>query len=283
VTRLTRLARIGDLPLRPTELDRLSVLAGGVLPGAGPDTEIALISTATPLTADDIDRLPALQHVALCGTSYGRTDLDALERRGITTSNVADYSDETTAEAIFMQLVAVARGFATYQWRSEPHELFGKRLLIVGLGALGAAVASLGLAYGMRVSHLSRSPKPDWEAKGVLCAVRSTAFSAADIVVLTGPTNLVLVTADDLAHLRDAILLQASSGRVIDDAAFRDWITRGDNVAVFDLAAGEDAYTDYAHLPRVVFPRAVSGLCDESRQRLGERVIANVEAAMGQA
>ena len=283
MTRLNRVARIGDLPLRPTELDRLAVLAGGPLGEASPDTEIALISTATPLTATDIDRLSGLQHLALCGTSYGRIDLDALERRSISTSNVVDYSDETTAEVIFMQLVSVARGFAGVQWRSEPHELFGKRLLIVGLGALGAAVANLGLAYGMRVAHLSRSSKPEWESKGVLRADRSTAFASADIVVLTGPTNVVVLTADDLAQLHDAILLQASVGRVIDDLALREWVTRRDNVAVFDLAAGEDAYADYARLPRVVFPRAVSGLCDESRQRLGERVIANVEAAMARA
>jgi glycerate dehydrogenase len=281
VTRLNRVARIGDLPLRPAELDRLAVLAGGPLREASPDTEIALISTATPLVAADIDRLTGLRHVALCGTSFGRIDLDALERRGISTSNVIDYSDETTAEVIFMQLVSVSRGFGAVQWRSEPRELFGKRLLIVGLGALGAAVANLGLAYGMHVSHLSRSPKPGWESRGVLRADRASAFGAADVVVLTGPTNLVLVTAEDLAQLHDAILLQASVGRVIEDAAFREWITRGDNVAVFDLTAGEDAYADYAQLPRVVFPRAVSGLCDESRQRLGERVVANVEAAMG--
>lgn len=277
---LNRLARIGELPLRPVERERLAALAGGTLAEAGPDTEVALISTATALTAQDLAQLPALRHVALCGTSYGRIDRDALQRRGITTSNVADYSDQTTAEVIFMQLVAVARGFASVQWRAESHELFGKRLLIVGLGALGSAVANLGLAYGMQVCHLSRSAKPEWEAIGVRRVARPTAFTEADIVVVTGPTGVELVTADDLAQLHDAILLQASGGRTIDDAAFRDWITRGDNAAIFDLAAGEEVHADYAGLPRVVFPRAISGLSDESRRRLGEQVIANVEAAM---
>jgi Lactate dehydrogenase and related dehydrogenases len=280
MTALSRLARIGELPLRPTELGRLAALAGGVLGEAGEGTQILLISTATPLTGEVLDTLPALRHVALCGTSYGRIDLDALQRRGITTSNVADYSDETTAEVIFMQLVAVARGYAPVQWRAESHDLLGKRLLIVGLGALGSAVAHLGLAYGMQVSHLSRSAKPQWEARGVRRAARPDAFAEADIVVVTGPTGAPLVTADDLAQLHDAILLQASGGRVIDDAAFREWITRGDNAAIFDLAAGEDVYADYAQLPRVVFPRAISGLSDESRQRLGEQVIAHVTAAM---
>lgn len=280
MTRLTRIARLGDLPLRPAELATLTELAGGTIPEAGPDTEILLISTATPLAAADIDALTGLEHLALVGTSYGRIDVETLRRRGITTSNVADYSDETTAEVIFMHLVAVARGFASVQWKDEPHELYGKRLLVVGLGALGSAVANLGLAYGMAVSHLSRSPKPAWEAKGVRRADRTTAFADADVVVLTGPTGVELVSADDLASLHDAILLQASVGHVVDDAALRDWLTRGDNVAVFDLAAGEDAYAAYAPLPRVIFPRAVSGLCDESRQRLGERVIANVRTAM---
>jgi len=283
MTPLTRVARIGELPLRPAELQRLAELAGGELAEAGEDTQILLISTATPLTEAELSRLPALEHVALCGTSYGRIDVGALRERGISTSNVADYSDETTAEVIFMQLVAVARGFAPVPWRADSHELFGKRLLIVGLGALGSAVANLGLAYGMQVSHLSRSPKPAWEAKGVLRAARPAAFGEANVVVVTGPTGTPLIGEDDLALLHDAILLQASGGRVINDAAFRDWITRGDNVAIFDLAAGEDVYADYAGLPRVVFPRAISGLSEESRQRLGEQVIANVQAAMSPA
>lgn len=278
---IARLARLGGLSLRPQELDELARLAGGTLEEAGPDTEVLLISTGTPFADAELDRLPALRHLAVCGTSYGRVDLDALARRGVTSTNVADYSDETTAEVIFMQLVAVARGFGAVRWRAASHELYGKRLLIVGLGALGAAVANLGLAYGMTVSHLSRSPKPVWEQKGVRRAERPTAFAEADIVVLTGPTNTVVVQADDFAHLQDAILLQASLGRVFDADAFDDWITRGDNAAIFDMAAGEDAYAAYAHRPRVVFPREISGLSDESRQRLGERVIANVRRALG--
>lgn len=278
---MTRLGRIGGLPLRPTELASLAALAGGTLEEATAETEIALISTGRALTADDLETLPRLRHLAVCGTSYGRIDLDALSARGITTSNVVDYSDETTAEVIFMQLVAVSRGYGSVQWRDEPHELYGKRLLVVGLGALGAAVARLGLAYQMAVSHLSRTPKPEWEARGVVRADAATAFASADVVVLTGPTDVVVATAERLAQLRDAILVQASVGRVIDEVAFRDWIERGDNAAVFDLVAGEDTYETYSQHPRVVFPRAISGFSDESRQRLGEQVIANVRAALG--
>lgn len=278
---MTQLARIGGLPLRPAELDTLAALAGGTLEEATAETECALISTGRALTAEDLDALPRLRHLAVCGTSYGRIDLNALAARGVTTSNVVDYSDETTAEVIFMQLVSVSRGYGNVQWRAEPHELYGTRLLVVGLGALGASVARLGLAYGMAVSHLSRSPKPEWEARGVARADAATAFASADVVVLTGPTDVVVATAERLAQLRDAILVQASVGHVTDEVAFRNWIDRGDNCAVFDLVAGEDTYEAYSQHPRVVFPRAISGYSDESRQRLGEQVVANVRAAMG--
>lgn len=276
------LGRLGELPLLPQTIAELEAVNGGPIGAARADTRILLISTATTLGAEQLDALPELAHVALCGTSYGRIDTDAIAARGISSSNVRDYSDEATAEVVFMQLVSLARGFGPYQWRSEPRELAGKALVIVGLGALGGAMAGLGLAYGMDVSYISRSAKPEWEARGLRRRTRGAGLDGAEVVILTGPTDVEVLAGDDLAHLDGAIVVQASVGRVVDPAAFRAWIAREGNHAVFDGAAGHAVREDFARLPRVVFPQTVAGLSHEALQRLGARVVENVRGALAQ-
>jgi phosphoglycerate dehydrogenase-like enzyme len=42
----------------------------------------------------------------------------------------------------------LVRGVGKYQWQAMPRELMGKSIGIVGLGALGKAIANLALAFG---------------------------------------------------------------------------------------------------------------------------------------
>lgn len=273
------LGRVGGLPLLPAAIEQLERLNGGPLDTADRATRILLVSTATPLSAGDLAEYPRLTHLALCGTSFGRIDTAALAARGVTTSYVTDYGDHPAAEVVFMHLVALTRGYGPYQWRSDSHELAGRTLTIVGLGALGAAMARLGLAYRMRVTHLSRSAKPEWESQGVRRIDRES-LTDTDIVILTGPTNVAVLHQEDFDRLDGAIVVQASLGRVMDDTAFRGWIAREQNHAVFDLSAGEDLYADYAAAPRVIFPRIVAGTSFEALERLGQHVVANVTAAL---
>ncbi len=218
----------------------------------------------------------------MCGTSLGRIDLDALRARGVGWSNVTHYGDHPAAEVAFMQLVSVARGLGPVRWRPDPHELAGKRCTIVGVGDLGRSMAHLAFAYGMRVSYISGRDKPDLDARGAVRGTRAELLPHAEVVILTGPTDVEVLSADDLAHLADgAVLVQASGGRAFDDAAFRAWIARDEGVAIFDLGAGEETYAAYAALPRVVFPRVVAGHSIETRQRLGDAVVAIVRGLAG--
>ncbi len=209
------LGRWDELPLLSGTVAELERINGGPIEPAGPRTRILLVSTGTPLQDADLAGLPGLAHVALCGTSFGRIDTVALARRGITTSHVTDYGDHPTAEVVFMQLVALARGFGPHQWRAEPHELAGRSLVIIGLGALGGAMAHLGLAYRMRVSYVSRSPKPEWEARGLIRRTGGPGLTGADKVVLTGPTDVQVLGPDDFSHLDGAIVGLAVPARTL--------------------------------------------------------------------
>ncbi|PIR83324.1 hypothetical protein COU19_01165 [Candidatus Kaiserbacteria bacterium CG10_big_fil_rev_8_21_14_0_10_56_12] len=123
------------------------------------DAEIILVSPRTKITQLYLERCPGVRYIGVCGTSLTNLDVNALAQRGVVYTNVKDYGDEPTAEFIFMQLARLLRGVGNYQWKTEPHELMGKAIFIIGLGALGQAIARLALAYKMQVHYFSRTRK----------------------------------------------------------------------------------------------------------------------------
>ncbi|MDO5533434.1 MAG: NAD(P)-dependent oxidoreductase [Propionibacteriaceae bacterium] len=270
----------GELPLTASALERLAGLSDtGELAGEAEAAQVLLVGPRTPLPADALASYPQLRHVAVCGTSVGRLDLDALRERGISWSVAVDYGDDPAAEVMFHHLVAVMRGIGPVRWRPTSHEVAGKRLVVVGLGALGIAVARLALGFGMDVAHISRTPKPEWEARGVARVDRS-ALADADVVVLCGPTHVPVLDAADFARLGDAILIQGSLGHVFDHASFADWVAGDQRVAIFDQSTGDDVLERVVGLPHVVVSPISAGLSQEAMERLGDQVVANVERVM---
>ena len=90
-------------------------------------------------------------------------------------------------EHVFAGLLALARELPAAvlaqrqrRWRGfeevRTFELFGKDLLVVGVGAIGTRVAELGKAFGMRVTGLRRNP--DNGAAGVERMVGPEALDA---------------------------------------------------------------------------------------------------------
>ncbi len=289
VTALTNLA------LLPQSYAEIEQLVGAPLPtypqGDAPSVQelvartgqaqAVLVAPGTALPQEYVQACPQLRYIGVAGTSINTMDTDAILQQGITLTRVVDYGDEPTAEFILMQLVALARGVGQVQWRADSHELMGKSLGIVGLGALGQAVAHLALAYRMRVRHTSRSPKPEWEQRGVTHCQLGELLAASDIVVLTVPTDTLIMGSEQFAQMRPAsILVQASLGRVIDPQAFERWIGRDGNAAIFDYAAGEQIYQTYHHFPRVVFPRIGAAYSIETQQRLSQATVANLAGWM---
>lgn len=199
--------------------------------------------------------------------------------RGITLKNVEHYGDEPAAEFFFMRLVALARGTSGKQWRDNPTELMGKTIGIIGLGALGQAMAHLALAYKMHVAYTGPSHKPEWEQQEVQYLEKSELLANSDIVLISSPTNTVVIEAQDFEHIKqNAILVQASVGNCFDRQAFLDWVAKPGNFAVFDYTAGNDNYLAYKDLPNVVFPKIYGAHTHETKQRLGNKVFENLNS-----
>jgi phosphoglycerate dehydrogenase-like enzyme len=242
------------------------------------DASAVLVSTATELPRAYFDACPSVKYVGLCGTSTARIDLDTLKERNIAFSNVTDYGDEPTAEYIFWQLESLARGLMKYQWREFSHELMGKGIGIVGLGALGKSIAHLALAYHMDARYFSTNRKADWEEKGLKYAELDELLSASQITVISTPTNVRILDKASFKKLQPgSILVQASLGTPFDRDAFLEWIAQDGNFAVFDQGVGKENAAIYQTLPRVVLSETTSAFTYETRQRLGAKVIENLK------
>jgi len=151
--------------------------------------------------------------------------------------------------------------------------LTGSTIGIVGLGGIGAEVARLARAAGMRVIATRRSvASPQRDTEGVdllLPAGQVTELAAASDVVAVcvqlTPATEKMIGAEVLAAMKPhAVLINVARGEVIDeDAALQTGRLAG---AVLDVYAGELAgrppRRELVELPQVVLTPHISGMGD---------------------
>ena len=126
--------------------------------------------------------------------------------------------------------------------------LRGNTLGVLGLGKLGAQVATVGLAFGMRVIAWSENLKPERAAEiGVELVSKATLLAQADVVsihLLLSERTRGLLGAPELAAMKpSAYLVNTSRGPIVDEAALLDALQAG-RIA----GAGLDVY-DIEPLP----------------------------------
>lgn len=108
----------------------------------------------------------------------------------------------------------------------------GKTLVILGTGALGAAVAVHARHFGMRVVGVSRSGAPADHFDEVLpVSSFGEALDGADFLVVTlpnTPETVRIVNADTFSRLkRGAGIVSIGRGQVVDEAALIDALNSG--------------------------------------------------------
>ena len=132
------------------------------------------------ITAEMCGRLPNLQVVGRCGAGLDNIDIVAAESSGI----VVVHAPGRTTHAVSEHGLAADAGprpaggecstgpSSEGKWEIregyEGFELRGKRLGIIGLGAIGRRIAELGAALDMNVVYWSRASRdPNFELAGV--------------------------------------------------------------------------------------------------------------------
>ena len=164
-TPLDEIAALGELVAWPASTPAEALERVG-------DCDVLIVNKVR-VTAELLDHAPRLRLVCESATGVNNIDLDACAARGIPVRNAAGYSTEAVVQSTFAHLLSLA-GHAPYfdacvkSGRysagtlfcdiSHPYtELAGTTLGIIGMGTIGARVAAVATAFGMRVIYYSTS------------------------------------------------------------------------------------------------------------------------------
>lgn len=240
------------------------------------DSDAILGSWNTTITPKVLDACPNLKYIGICGTSLTKIDVNEVLRREIVIKNVTNYGDEAVGEFIFAQLLMLFRGYGKYKWSELTSELNAKKIGIIGLGAVGRVVADLALGFKMNVSYHSKTRNQVYEDKGVKYCELDKILTSCDIISLHVPRDFMVLSADKFRLIRQkVVLINTCIGSVMDMDAFKEWISKGSNYAIFD---NQDYLSEIVGLPNVIAPVDHAARTWESSTRLGQKVIANIES-----
>lgn len=200
------------------------------------------------LSAAELAAAPRLSWVHTSAVAVGTLCLAELAARGIVVSNSRQIQSTPIAEHVFALLLGLTRGLPLAlerqregRWAQNefggphlPSVLRGQTLGVVGLGSIGAEVARLGAAFGMRVVGVRRDAAAGvppgvsevWSADGL-----DHLLAAADVVVIAAPLTAeteALFDAARIARMRPgARLVNVARGQLVDTGALVDALVSG--------------------------------------------------------
>jgi glyoxylate reductase len=293
---LARLARRVSLEVWPDPgAPEREVLAAGAR-----DAEGLLCLLTDRIDAALIEGCPRLRVISSCSVGLDHVDLEAATRRGIPVGYTPGVLAETTADLAFALLLGAARriveadGFVregrwTWEHRWDPdgflgRDVYGATLGVIGLGAIGRAVAARARGFGMRVLGWSRTPR---ELEGVESVALSELLAAAQFVtvhVALTPETRGLLDAAALARMReDAILVNTARGGIVDEAALVAALRGGRlAAAAFDVFAREplDPASPLLDAPNLVLTPHIGSASVATRSRMAELAVENLVAGL---
>jgi phosphoglycerate dehydrogenase-like enzyme len=210
------------------------------------------------------------------------------------------------AEHVFAGILHFAKRLEHFEqerreriWRmTRVQSLAGRTVALIGVGAIGTAVARLAKAFGMHVIGLGRSDPSRRQVPDVDRLYARTdltdLLAAADYVVVAvadTPETRQMIGAAELAAMRpEAVLINVARGTVIDEVALIATLQAGTIAgAALDVFANEPLPTDSPlwDMPNVVFtphvaasvvdylPRAIALFADNVRRFLNGAPLLN--------
>jgi glyoxylate reductase len=240
-----------------------------------------------------------LKLIASFGTGVDHIDLKTARQRGIIVTNTPGVLTEDTADMTMALILAVPRRLAegerlvrSGEWHGwSPtgmlgHRIWGKRLGIIGMGRIGAAVARRARGFGLAVHyHNRRRVHADIETEldATYWESLDQMLARVDIVSVNcphTPATYHLLSARRLKTLRPhAFIVNTSRGEVIDENALARMLAAGELAgAGLDVFENEPAINPkLLKLDNVVLLPHMGSATIEGRMDMGEKVIINIK------
>ncbi|MDC7788282.1 2-hydroxyacid dehydrogenase [Rhodoplanes sp. TEM] len=243
---------------------------------------------------DLIDRLPNLEIISTFGVGVDAVDIPAARARGIALTNTPGVIADDVADLAIGLMIAAAREIVAAdsyaregRWTAKTsyglaRSVTGKRLGIIGLGAIGNAVAERACGFRMKIAYSDVEPKSSVPYSYVADPVELARNS--DFLVVAcfgGPSTRHLVSAEVIEALgAKGTLINIARGSIVDEGAMIDALKSGRlGAAGLDVFENEpDIPAELLAMPNVVLQPHVGTATTETRELMGRMVIDNLAA-----
>lgn len=238
--------------------------------------------------------VPELKVVGKYGVGLDMIDLAAMRRRGVKLGWTGGVNRRAVSELVIAFAISLLRHVPLANreirdggWR----QVFGRQLTdrtvgIVGCGHVGKDLAVLLRAFGCRVLAHDIRDFPEFYARhGVAPAGLDELLAAADIVTLHLPldeTTRNVLSAERLSLMRrDAILINAARGGLVDETALKAMLKDGRLAgAGFDVFATEPPEDrELLDLPNFLATPHIGGSAEEAILAMGRAAIRGLDEA----
>lgn len=268
--------------------------------GAGLETQppetlrgIRAVLTTGPVgfTRAMFEACPDIGAVISFGAGFDRVDLETVRRRGVLLGNGRGANASCVAEHSMALLLGLVRDIpqlhvrvAAGKWRrgGVHQQISGRRLGILGFGAIGSEIARLAAAFRMEIACSARRPRPEQLYRYVADPRALAGFADALIVACPGGSETRhLVGREVLAALGPrGYLVNIARGSVVDTAALVEALRAGAIAgAALDVFENEpEVPAELRGLDNVVLTPHVAGNSQQSRAAMFAQAKANLTA-----
>ncbi|HCX14372.1 MAG TPA: D-glycerate dehydrogenase [Rhodospirillaceae bacterium] len=241
-----------------------------------------------------------LKLIANFGNGVDHIDLAVAQAHNITVTNTPDVLTEDTADMTMALMVAVPRRLiegAQIIRKGEfkgwspthmlGHRLHGKRLGIIGMGRIGAAVARRARGFGMAIHYHNRRrlhPELEAEVEATYWESLDQMLARMDVISVHcphTPATFHLLSERRLKLMKPtAYLVNLARGEVVDEDALITLLKRGKLAgAGLDVFEHEPAVnSEFMSLKNVILLPHMGSATIEGRISMGEKVIINIRA-----
>ncbi|MGB3375563.1 MAG: phosphoglycerate dehydrogenase [Microbacterium sp.] len=266
------------------------------------DADAVLVRSATRIDAEALSHAPRLKVVARAGVGLDNVDIKAATTAGVMVVNAPTSNIVSAAELTIGHILSLARRIPAAHaslsggaWKRSSFtgaELFEKTIGIVGLGRIGALVATRLNAFDMRViAYDPYVTSARAQQLGVQLVSLDELVAEADFLTIhmpKTPETTGMIGAEQFAAMKStAFVVNVARGGLIDEAALHEALVAGEIAG-----AGLDVFTseppaeggtaaELLALPNVVVTPHLGASTEEAQEKAGVSVARSVRLALG--
>jgi len=207
--------------------------------------QVIVADAITKISAEIIENMPGLKLVHSQGVAFNGIDIEAARNKGIFACNCAGANAKPVAEHTVLLILALLKGFRPNEDMIYEHrqmeakmacfaeglpELFGRKVGIVGFGAIGKELAVILNAFGCELCYYDMI-KADPDKYDIKYSPFEELLASCDIVTIHTPvtpetTNMINAGTLKLFK-RGAILINTARGELMDHDAVAEALRSG--------------------------------------------------------